>query len=87
MREISKVEVKGGFEFGFGATFGVLVALALFLAVFKVIDGAPEIDSVKVRALCAHHHGVLKVDDGGAVFMDGMAFVTCRDGWYERADN
>jgi hypothetical protein len=82
----AKVEITGGFEFAFAATFGVLVALGLFFLAYQVLNN-PEIDSLKVRALCAHHGGVLRVDDGGATFMRGTAFVTCRDGWYERADN
>lgn len=82
----AKVEITGGFEFAFAATFGVLVALGLFLWAYQIIDD-PEINSLKVRALCAHHQGVLRVDDGGATFLRGTAFVTCRDGWFERADN
>jgi cellobiose-specific phosphotransferase system component IIC len=83
---VVRVEIKDGFGLAFGATFGVLAALALFLLAYQFIEH-PDVDSVKVRTLCAHHSGVLKVDSGGATFMHGTAFVTCRDGWYERADN
>jgi hypothetical protein len=82
----TKIEIDNGFSAAFGATFGVLVALALFVWAYEILEH-PKVDSVKVRALCAHHRGVQRVDDGGALFIDGTAFVTCRDGWYERADN
>jgi hypothetical protein len=74
--------IREPFKTAFYATFGVLLALLVFVSagLLLVEINGDDMGAVSVRAVCAMHDGVLAVDDDNGLVLP-THLVVCRDGY------